>query len=76
MPHAIVNGGIAAMSRKDTSGLGGFLTFSNAGSWGSNHTNAMLGAFGDGRVQTIPNTVANEVLCNLAAKDATVSVSL
>ena len=79
--HQVINGGKVAKSRKinnqaDTAGLDGFKGFSNAGSWGSNHSGSVLGAFGDGRVQTITETVAKEVICNLAATDSTVSVSL
>jgi len=53
----------------------GYKGFSNAGSWGSNHS-GMVVAFGDGHVQTVNDSVAADVLCNLAAPDATVVTSL
>ena len=76
--YQIINGGKVAKSRKpaDTIGINAFKVFSNAGSWGSNHSGAMLGAFGDGRVATITETVDAGVICNAAAKDSTVSVTL
>jgi len=74
--HQIINGGRVAKTRRDNPGLDAFKAFSNAGSWGSMHSGTMLGAFGDGRVQTISDTVEARVLCNLAATDSTVAVSL
>jgi len=77
--HPIINGGRSARARggdAGTQGQAAYRVFSNAGSWGSNHPGAMLGAFGDGRVQTINDTVAPNVISNLAATDATVVTSL
>jgi hypothetical protein len=74
VPHKIINGGKAAKARKGTTNQNhviAFKTASNAGSWGSNHSGSMLACFGDGRVQTVSDTVADNVICNLAAKDAT-----
>jgi len=74
VPHKIVNGGKAAKARKGTANQNhvmAFRTASNAGSWGSNHSGTMLACFADGRVQTVSDTVADDVICNLAAKDAT-----
>ena len=74
VPHKIINGGKAAKARKGTPNQNhviAFKTSSNAGSWGSNHSGSMLACFGDGRVQTVSDTVADNVICNLAAKDAT-----
>jgi hypothetical protein len=75
LPHQIINGGKAAKARKDNLGLEAYKAFSNAGSWGSNH-NGMVVAFGDGHVQMMTDTVAPNVICNLAAPDATVTTSL
>ena len=76
--HAVINGGRAAKAKKPqvAADLNAWKFFSNAGSWGSGHTGAMLGAFGDGRVQTITDTTTPNILCNLADRTSTVSTSL
>ena len=79
VPHKIINGGKAAKARKGAANqnhVNAFKSASNAGSWGSNHSGTMLACFGDGRVQTVSDTVADPVICNLAAKDATNVTSL
>jgi len=76
VPHPVINGGRQARARQNTRNLQAFRDFSNAGSWGSNHPGAMLGAFGDGRVQTINETVPASVICNLAGTDAPFVTSL
>ena len=72
----IINAGKAAKAKKETGRAATYRRFSNAGSWGSNHTGSMLAGFGDGRVQTLTETANTAVLCNLAATDATVTQSL
>lgn len=71
--HTIINGG---KIYKDQDTLKGFQAFSNAGSWGSMHVSTMNVVFGDSRVQSIIDTVAPSVLCNLASPDAMNNLSL
>jgi len=71
--HPIINGG--KRYRRDQAALAGFQAYSNAGSWGSNH-GTLLSAFGDGRVQSLSDTTAPDVLCNLAAPDSTRATSV
>jgi len=68
----VINAGKALKATKPAPGNGDrFRLFSNAGSWGSNHSGSMLAAFGDGRVQTLTETVSTPVLCNFASTEAT-----
>ena len=85
VPYQIINGGKIAKAVKGnttaivterTNRVNAFKDFSNAGSWGSNHTGTMQAAFGDGRVQNVAETVGAQVLCNLAASDATSFITL
>jgi prepilin-type N-terminal cleavage/methylation domain-containing protein/prepilin-type processing-associated H-X9-DG protein len=72
----IINRGRTAKRPNANPNADAFRRFSNAGAWGSNHSGAMNAAFGDGRVQTVNDSVAIDVLCNLAATDATSVQSL
>ena len=65
VPHKIINGGRTAAHRP------AFQHHSNGGSWGSMHSGVMVVAYGDGGVRTISESVANNIICNLAATNAT-----
>jgi hypothetical protein len=49
---------------------------SNAGSWGSNHTSVAVFGLGDGSVRGITDSIQNSVICNLAAANDGVAVTL
>lgn len=72
--HPIIGGG--KRYRREPAALAGFEQYSNAGSWGSSHSGVMLAGFGDGRVQSLSETTAPNVLCNLAAPDSTTAVAV
>jgi hypothetical protein len=70
IPHKVINGGKTATHRA------AFRHTSNGGSWGSQHSGVMVGAFGDGSVRMVNDTVAANVIVNLAATNATAVTSL
>ncbi|MDR3233950.1 MAG: DUF1559 domain-containing protein [Planctomycetaceae bacterium] len=68
----ILNGGKSNVALEKAK----FQTASNAGSWGSNHTSVVVFGLGDGSVRGISDSVGNNVICNLAAANDGVAVTL
>jgi hypothetical protein len=76
--HKILNGG-KNKTTEVAAGKKAYVAFqraSNAGSWGSNHTSVVVFGLGDGSVRGISDTVANNIICNLAASGDGVAVTL
>jgi hypothetical protein len=78
-PHKILNGGKSKTTNIGSGTVKQYLSFehaSNAGSWGSNHTSVVVFGLGDGSVRGISDSVGNNVICNLAAANDGVAVTL
>ncbi|MDR0520752.1 MAG: DUF1559 domain-containing protein [Planctomycetaceae bacterium] len=72
---SLLNGGPIAASRNNAAQTTAYETYSGAGSWASNHKNAIIGIVGDGGVRTVPQMTAPGLIGAMAAVNATNAVS-
>jgi hypothetical protein len=78
-PHKVLNGGKSKTTNVGSGTVKQYLSFeraSNAGSWGSNHTSVVVFGLGDGSVRGVSDSVGNNIICNLAAANDGVAVTL